>query len=341
MSERRQEGAARPTIYDVAQRAKVSKSLVSLVMRGSQNVSEGRRVAVLRAASELGYRPNEHARALAQGRTRTIGVLISNLRNPFFAEVIEGLQEELGASRYRTLLGTGARDARRELGATEAMLERGVEGMVLLSPEIPAEEMASLARKCPTVIVGRDKQQEGSLDCVVNDDFSGAVMVVEHLAGLGHERIAHVSGGSGAGAAARRKGYEYAMQRLGLDSRVVYGEYTDEGGYWGTRQLLASEPRPTAIFAANDFAAMGTFVAINEAGLSVPDDVSVVGYDNTYLAELALVSLTSVDQPRRDMGVLAVRLLLERIEGRTEPRCEVLRPRLIHRSTSAPPAERG
>src|SRR5215218_1234186 len=300
-------------------------------MRGSQNVSEEKRIAVLRAASELGYRPNEHARALAQGRTRTVGVLISNLRNPFFAEVIEGLQEELGASRYRTLLSTG------ELGATEAMLERGVEGMVLLSPEIPTEEIASLARKSPTVIVGRDTQ-ESSLDCVVNDDFSGAEMVVEHLTGLGHERIGHVSGGTGAGAAARRKGYEQAMQRLGLDSRVVYGEYTDEGGYWGTRQLLGTEPRPTAIFAANDFAAMGTFVAIDEAGLSVPEDVSVVGYDNTYLAELALVSLTSVDQPRRDMGVLAVRLLLERIEsGRTEPRREVLKPRLIRRSTSAPP----
>jgi DNA-binding LacI/PurR family transcriptional regulator len=332
---------ARPTIYDVAQRAKVSKSLVSLVMRGSQNVSEERRVAVLRAASELGYRPNEHARALAQGRTRTVGVLISNLRNPFFAEVIEGLQEELGASRYRTLLGTGARDASRELGATEAMLERGVEGMVLLSPEIPAEELASLARKSSTVIVGRDLR-ESSLDCVVNDDFSGAEMVVEHLAGLGHERIAHVSGGTGAGAAARRKGYERAMRRLGLDSRVVYGEYTDEGGYWGTRQLLAAEPRPTAIFAANDFAAMGTFVAIDEAGLSVPEDVSVVGYDNTYLAGLALVSLTSIDQPRRDMGVLAARLLLERVESeRTEPRREVLKPRLIRRSTSAPPAAPG
>ena len=331
MSERHPEGAARPTIYDVAQRANVSKSLVSLVMRGSPNVSEEKRVVVLRAASELGYRPNEHARALAQGRTRTVGVLISNLRNPFFAEVIEGLQEELGASRYRTLLSTG------ELGATEAMLERGVEGMVLLSPEIPTEEIASLARKSPTVIVGRDTQ-ESSLDCVVNDDFSGAEMVVEHLTGLGHERIGHVSGGTGAGAAARRKGYEQAMQRLGLDSRVVYGEYTDEGGYWGTRQLLGTEPRPTAIFAANDFAAMGTFVAIDEAGLSVPEDVSVVGYDNTYLAELALVSLTSVDQPRRDMGVLAARLLLERIEsGRTELRREVLKPRLIRRSTSAPP----
>ena len=147
------------------------------------------------------------------------------------------------------------------------------------------------------MVVGRDVR-ESSLDCVVNDDFSGAEMVVEHLAGLGHERIANVSGGTGAGAAARRKGYERAMRRLGLASRVVYGEYTDEGGYWGTRQLLAAEPRPTAIFAANDFAAMGTFVAIDEAGLSVPEDVSVVGYDNTYLAELALVSLISVDQPR-------------------------------------------
>jgi DNA-binding LacI/PurR family transcriptional regulator len=336
VSEKHRPAPARPTIYDVAERANVSKSLVSLVMRGSSSVSEERRAAVLRAAEELGWRPNAHARAMAEGKTRTIGVLISDLHNPFFAEIVDGLEEELGSSRFRAVLGTGGRDPQREVGAIEALVERRIDGIVLLSPRIPVEEISKVARTTPAVLVGR-RTTDDSLDCVANDDFAGATMAVEHLAELGHERIAHITGGEGAGAEARRQGYESAMRELGLGVhvQVAYGDYTDEGGYWGARRLLKAVTRPTAIFAANDFAAMGALAAINEAGLSVPEDISLIGYDNTYLAALSSISLSSVDQPRHDMGVLAVRLLLERIGSeRAEARCEVLKPRLVARSTS-------
>jgi DNA-binding LacI/PurR family transcriptional regulator len=309
-------------------------------MRGAPSVSEARREAVLRAARELGYRPNELARGLVQRRTRTFGVLLSDLRNPFFAEAIEGIKEEAGAARYRTLLNTGDREPEREVEAISTLLERQTDGVILLSPRITEEALEDVARSAPTVLVGRLAESHAGLDCVVNDDPAGATMAVEHLAGLGHRRIAHVTGGNGAGAADRRRGYERAMTRLGLGEHisVAEGDYTEAGGYEGAKELLSRRPLPTAIFAANDLAALGTLSALEEAGVSVPGDVSLVGYDNTNLAALGQISLTSIDQPRHRMGVLAAQLLLERVEsGRTTPRREVLKPRLVARGSSAPP----
>src|SRR5215203_4732224 len=143
--------AARVTILDVADRANVSKSLVSLVMRGAPNVSAERRAAVLRAAAELGYRPNELARGLVRGRTHTIGVLISDLHNPFFAETVDGIEEESGSFRYRTLLSTGHRDPRREVRVIRHLLERRVDGIALLSPRISNSDTRDVALNVPTV----------------------------------------------------------------------------------------------------------------------------------------------------------------------------------------------
>jgi DNA-binding LacI/PurR family transcriptional regulator len=328
-----------PTIIDVAKRAGVSKSLVSLVMRNSPNVSEARRTAVLKAAEDLGYRPNALARGLVQGRTYTIGVLLSDLHNPFFAEIVDGIEETISLSQHRALLGTGNRDPHREARTVEAMLERQMDGVILVSPAVSKGEINAVAQNTPLVLVGR-RVRDQALDCVVNDDFAGAVLAVEHLAELGHRRIAHISGGSGAGARARLRGYRHAMQRLDLErhAQVTSGTYTDRGGYHGALRLLGTEPPPTALFASNDFAALGALTAISEAGLSVPEDISLVGYDNTYLATLSSISLSSVNQPRREMGTIATRLLLERIEAkRAESRLEVLMPTLIARSTSAPP----
>lgn len=331
--------SVRVTILDVAERASVSKSLVSLVMRGASNVSEERRAAVLRAAAELGYRPNELARGLVRGRTHTIGILLSDPHNPFFPETVDGIQEEAGSFRYRALLTTGYRDPQREAQAVRDLLERQMDGIVLLSPQFSTREISDVASHTPTVLIGR-RTRDPSVDSVVNDDYAGAMLAVEHLAGLGHRRIAHITGGSYAGAGLRRRGYERTMRRLGLGRHleIAAGEYTDEGGYLGAQWLLGGGNHPTAIFVANDLAAMGTLAAIREAGLSVPDDISLVGYDNSYLARLSSVSLTSIDQPRHEIGILAARLLLERIESeRTEPRREVLKPRLVARSTSASP----
>lgn len=331
-------GRSRATIVDVARRANVSKSLVSLVMRGSPNVSAARREAVVRAARELGYRPNALARGM-RGRSYTVGVLLSDLHNPFFAEVVDGIEEGLAATEYRALFGSGGRNPDRELGTIHSMLDRRMDGLVLISPSISAAEVVAVARRVPVVLVG-SRIEDPALDYVVNDDRAGAVLAVEHLIGLGHERISHVSGGGGAGAGDRLRGYEEAMKRRGLGGRisVATGSYTDAGGYGATRRLLSRDAPPTAVFAANDLAALGALTALGEAGLAVPGDVSVIGYDNTYLAALSHVSLSSVDQPRLRMGGLAVRLLLERIEsGRTRPRHEILAPALVARSSTGPP----
>jgi DNA-binding LacI/PurR family transcriptional regulator len=316
----------------VAERAGVSKSLVSLVMRGAPHVSEARRAAVLQAAAELGYRPNLVARSLVERRTRTLGVLVSDLHNPFFAEVIDGLQAEAHERELRIVLGTGRRDPAEEEDAVEAFLQQDVDGLVLLSPQIGADALADAAAAIPTVVVGT---RAAGCDVVVNDDALGAELAVAHLVELGHARIAHIDA---PGTPERRAGYESAMARHGLEPLIAGGDVTDEGGYEGARALLA-DGRPTAIFACNDLAALGALTALEEAGLSVPDDVSLVGYDNTYLASLRHIGLTSVDQPRLEMGRLAVRAVDARRAAPDAPaRLQTVTPHLEVRSSSAPPA---
>lgn len=331
--------SSRPTIIDVAERAGVSKSLVSLVMRGAPNVSQEKRQRVLAVAAQLGYRPNAVARSLVRRRTNFIGVLLSDLHNPFFAEVIDGIQAEAAAYGYRTLIGTGDRVELSEARALETMLELRAEALILASPVLPMRTIAAASGELPTVLVARPTRVP-TVDSVANDDVAGAALAVAHLASLGHERIAHIDGGSGAGSRARRSGYERAMRQQGLAAhiRVVPGSYTEDGGRQGVTALFAGEPPCTAIFAANDLAAIGTLSALAERGIRVPDDVAVVGYDNTALAAVRHIHLTTVDQPRPEMGRAAVALLLERLQnGREEARHVLMPPSLVVRGSTGPP----
>jgi DNA-binding LacI/PurR family transcriptional regulator len=325
----------KPTIRNVADRAGVSKSLVSLVMRGSPHVSERRRKAVLKAARELGYRPNAVARSLVEGRTRLIGALVADLHNPFFAEFLDGLQETLHGENLRMLVGSGRWDPLFEAEAVEAFLEMRVDGLVLLS--VVPDSLKEAAASVPVVVVG-ERDVEG-VDIVVDDDELGASLAVDHLVEHGHRRIAHIEGARSTTARYRRAGYEAAMARHGLTDEVVVetGDFTEEGGYRAARLLLSREPRPTAIFAPNDLVATGALSAADELELRVPEDVSIIGYDNTHLAAIRHISLTSVDQPRRDMGRVAAELLCARIEdpGR-EPSQTLVVPHLVVRATSGP-----
>ena len=178
------------------------------------------------------------------------------------------------------------------------------------------------------------------MDSVVNDDRAGAAMAVDHLHVLGHTHIAHIDGGAGAGAASRRSGFLAAMRRHGLErtAQVVPGDFTEAGGAAGVDALLTAGELPTAVFVSNDLAAIGALHALEHAGLAVPEDISLVGYDNTALAALGHIGLTTIDQPRHEMGTTGVELLLERVEsGRTAPRHLVIAPRLVVRRTTAPP----
>jgi DNA-binding LacI/PurR family transcriptional regulator len=323
----------------VARRAKVSKSLVSMVTRGEDGVSAESRAAILEAIEELGYRPNIMARSLVQRRTSILGVMISDLRNPFFGAVVSGIQERAAEIGYQVLFNTADRDPQREETAIESLLQLRVDGLILASPRVDDAVVARAATAVSVVVLNRETSDDAT-DSVTNDNIHGARLAVEHLAGLGHRSIAFISGGAGAGARIRAEGYRQAMRELGLGEhiRIAEGAHTEDGGERGAHALLASQPLPTAIFASNDLCAIGAMNALEEAGLRIPRDISLIGYDNTTLAALRHISLSSIHQPGGDMGRSAVDRLAERIAGdRTTPRHDVVTPSLVVRSTTAAP----
>ncbi len=330
-----------PTIHDVARRAQVSKSLVSMVIRGGEGVSKQSQAAVLQAVKELNYRPNIIARSLVQRRTRMIGVLLPDLRNPFFSEVISGVQGRARELAFRILFKTGERQPELEEQAIQNLLELRVDGLILAAPRVEEQIIIDAGRWTPVVVLNYQISDDSS-DSLSNDNIAGAALAVEHCANLGHRRIALIEGGSGRAAQTRREGYLRAMRRFGLADYIqtAEGAHTEEGGQRGARELLRTTPLPTAIFASNDLCAIGAMDCLEEAGLKVPEDISLVGYDNTTLAALRHISLTSVNQPGSEMGRTAVDRLSERIDnGRTKPLHDVLPPSLVVRSTTASPRD--
>jgi DNA-binding LacI/PurR family transcriptional regulator len=325
---------------DVAARAGVSRALVSLVMRDSPKVSEHRRRAVLDAAKDLGYQPHILARSLASRTSNIVGVLVSDLRNAFFADVVEGMDAAAQESGLELILNTGRRSAAREHTALESLLSFRPGGVILLSPILPAATIRAASQQAPLVLVSRTSTV-GGIDTVNDDGEAGATLAVDHLVSLGHRRIVHLDGGGAFTSAPRRKGYRAAMRRHGLEPMVVPSEHTDSAGMAAVRKLLnllSRDAFPTALVCGNDFNAVGAMSALEEAGLRVPEDVSVIGYDNTSLAALRHVALTTIDQPRIQMGSLAIEALTERLrDGRTRPVRRRLEPTLVVRSTTTAP----
>ncbi len=328
-----------PTMEDVARAAGVSRALVSLVMRDAPNVSDERRALVIAAAEKLGYRPNAVARSLASRRTRTIGVLLNDLHNPFFADSADGIIEEASAAGYRVLMATGTHVNQSHTAAVESFLDARVDGIILVGPRFTPEQISELASHVPVLTLGSSAAAR-AVDSVKNDEHRGAFLAVEHLAGLGHVHITHISGGRGAGADSRRRGYVRAMKDLGLSDHVdvIVGDFTEESGVTAAESLLERHELPSAVFSANDIQAAGLMGRLAESGIDVPGDVSVVGYDDTTFAGLYQLSLTTVHQPVAEMGRTSVRSLLDRVEGRRrDPRRLVVEPTLVIRRSTAPP----
>ena len=330
----------RPTMEDVAERANVSRALVSLVVNGSPQVSAEKRRAVLRAAQELGYRPNLMARILAQQRTHTIGVLVDDLRNPFFGEVVDGIEAAATEHGLRVLILNGHRDSQRELAAVETFLQFRVEGMALVGPRIADDDLARIGESAPCVVVASGTAHPG-VDTVATDGRRGAALAVEHLAALGHRRIVHLDGAANVSAAERRAGYRAGMRTAGLSDFIdIRAAGDDEADALTVIDALLDEPDPpTAIFAFNDLLAAGALDRLDDAGVAVPGDVSLVGFDNTFIAALRYFSLTTINQPTLAMGRLAVETLLQRLaDGPGDPVRHTLQPELVVRSTTGPPS---
>ncbi|MET0863252.1 MAG: LacI family DNA-binding transcriptional regulator [Nakamurella sp.] len=328
------------TIRTVADRAGVSKSLVSLVLRGSPKVSAEKRKAVQDAIDELGYRPNAIARQLTERRTNMVGVLLNDLRNPWFVDCLDGLTGVLHAAGLRTVLADGRLDRSTDDALLQGFLELRVDGLVLVGAMASSPTIVEAATAVPTVVAASRDISLPHVDVVANDDWVGTGLAMQHLIGLGHTRIAHLAGSLGAVADLRRRSYLDTMRRSGLAEEQVIesSDMTEEGGYRAAIRLLTRPTRPTAIFAVNDITCVGAMSAAQELGLRVPLDVSLVGYDNTSLAQIRHLWLTSVDNASAEVGQIAASSLLRRIADPTAAATEkLLRPSLkIRGSTAAP-----
>ena len=279
-----------PTIPDVAERAGVSKSLVSLVLRGSPKVSPDRRAAVDRAITELGYRPNAAARSLREGHSRAIGVLLNDVRHPWFIDLLDGLISVLEADgRHVVLSGGGRLDRRMDDAVLRGFLELEADGFILAGTQANSPVIAEIANVVPTVTVGWRDIDLPRVDTVANDDLLGATLATRHLIELGHRKIAHisgrVSGTSNVIGKLRQQGYEDTMRACGLGEHIGQpGDFTEDAGYRATVRLLNSDQPPTAIFAVDDMTCLGAQSAASEMNVDVPKGrLSLVGYDNSYL----------------------------------------------------------
>ncbi len=330
----------RPTQVDVARRANVSRALVSLVMRDAPNVSDRSRRKVLKAAEELGYRPNAFARSLASKQVSTIGVLINDVTNPYFGLVYASFAAAAEQAGYDLLVAPGIRSASKEVALVDTLLEHRVAGLALLSPIMATADLRRITGAWPSVIVGSEVSL-ADVDVVTTDERQAAAAVVEHLTGLGHRDIVHVTGGNNRAARGRATAYRQAMKSVGLDPVEVRGTFTDQGGRDAAGAILALPRRPTAVIAANDLIAVGAIGVFRSSGLRVPEDISVVGYDDSQIASLELVQLTSVRQPVEQFGAEAVEMLTERIAGHQSGSVvQRLATTLVERATTGPALRR-
>jgi DNA-binding LacI/PurR family transcriptional regulator len=336
----------RPTIRDVAERAGVSKSLVSLVMRGEPLVRDDKRRRVQQAAAELGYRTNLAARSLSAVRSGTVGVLAADLRNPWSMDIVEAVGQALVEARLATLLTSavlpsGAADQPRlDVGVIGALRDLRVDGLLVVGSVPDGARLAEVVGDLPVVVVGARAEGLARADAVRSDDAAGMELVVDHLVERGHRRIAHLGGAGGAVAAERAAGYRTAMARHGLAGEIVVQacDFSEDGGYTAAAALLDGGRPVTALAAVNDLAAVGALSAAADAGLDLPAGLAVTGYDDTFLAELRQISLTSVNPDSAGMGELAARRLLERIARPDRPGVEhLVAPRLVIRASSARP----
>lgn len=331
-----QSGERRPTLADVAAEAGVSVALVSIVMRGAPGASAATRQRVQEVAARLGYQPDSRARRLRSGESRLLGVVF-DVRHPFHHDMLTGLYEAAAEVGYELAL-SAVTPRRDERTAVDDLLRDRCAALIALGPQqLSAGELDALTARLPVVAVFRHVHKR-AVDVVRTDDERGLHLAVDHLVELGHRHIVHVDGGRTVASAERRRGYLEAMRRHGLEAsaRVVPGGFGEEDGARAARDLL-TEPLPTAVAMFNDLSAAGMLDVLRRSGLSVPGEVSVVGYDDASFSRLGHIDLTTVAQDVEALAASAVARAIERLDGaEVAQRVVTIEPRLVVRGTTGP-----
>lgn len=328
------------TILDVARESGVSYSTVSRVLNGFDFVKGSTREKVLKTAERMGYVANIQARSLAGGKTQIVGLLVPGLDNGYITEIVSGIDQELAHSDYDMMLYTTHRYQGKESLYVKTIANGLADGLILLVPHNAQNYLQALPRQdFPYVLVDQIDNMYNSTT-VDATNWQGAYDATAYLIKLGHQRIGFIMGAPQLNSARERfDGYRAALQhhRIAYDEAlVIEGDYMTKSGYSGAKRLLSLEQPPTAIFASNDLTAFGVLDAIHETGLRIPEDISVVGFDDIPLASLAYPKLTTVRQPLVQIGQVAVRLLLEKLENpEKEARRVTLATELIVRDSSA------
>ena len=306
------------TLLDVARRAGVSPSTVSRILNGTARVSEDKRIAVLAAIDDMHFAPNQMAQGLKKGRSMTIGIVVQDISSPFFDETLRGVDDGLRGKGYTSVIVSGHWNAEEEADRIRLLLGRKVDGIILLSGRISDQTVLHFANQRPIVSTGRDLHTKNAIGFKIDNEY-GAYIAVRHLIELGHRRIAYVSGPpDNIDAAERLAGYTRALREadLALDSRlIVEGNFHEASGLLAVNHLFDTQQQFTAIFAANDLSAYGARLCLYRKGIRVPDDISLVGFDDLPGSSYTAPPLTTVHQPLYDIGLIATNALLCLING--------------------------
>jgi LacI family transcriptional regulator len=321
---------------DVAREAGVSPSTVSRILNGTAKVSEDKRLAVLAAIAQMNFAPNQMAQGLKKGRSMTIGIVVQDISSPFFDETLRGVDDGLKGTGYASVIVSGHWNAEEEAERIRLLLARKVDGIILLSGRMSDQSVLSFSSQRPIVSTGRALQTRSALGFKLDNEY-GAYLAVHHLIELGHRGIAFISGpANNIDAAERLAGYTRALQEAGIapdPQLIVEGNYHESSGMLAINRLFDTHQQFTAVFAANDLSAYGARLALYRKGIRVPDDISLVGFDDLPGSSYTTPPLTTIRQPLYDIGRIATHALLRIINGQP-PEGEVPPLELIVRETT-------
>lgn len=332
----------KPTIRDIARRANVSVATVSRVLNGLPGFSAKTEEIVRRAMADLEYRPNAIARGLASSKTHTLGVVFPEISSFVTSDILHGIEQQAQKAGYTVVVCNIGIDGKRALDYFEVLHDKQIDGLIVSNHQLPTDQEAALLRMQIPVVLISSLPEEASLPYIKIDDREAARLATRYLVELGHRHIGMISGEAGDRIAGqpRIEGYQAALAELGSAApapRIAYGDFRFRSGVVAMHELLDNHPELTAVFAASDEMALGAIRAATKRGLKVPDDISVVGFDDTKMSEMSQPALTTVSQPFHELGAGSVALLFALMDkGRAESR--ILQCTLVERESARAPA---